>query len=172
MNAFILMVPLLLIRFGLLGMIGKAALRRASVFAPLEGGERFAYFLYQASNVIIIFYPLFLKIETKQPSLIIGLIIYILGVLVMVISTISFANPNHDGLNVNGIYRFSRNPMYIAYFVYFLGCVVLTSSILLFLTLLAFQISAHWIILSEERWCIKKFGRQYVNYMNRVNRYF
>jgi protein-S-isoprenylcysteine O-methyltransferase Ste14 len=37
--------------------------------------------------------------------------------------------------------------------------------------LIFFQISAHWIILSEERWCIKKFGEEYIKYMNRVRRY-
>lgn len=172
MNAFLLVVPLLLIRFGLLGMIGNSALRRASFFAPLEGRERVAYFFYQASNLIIILYPLFLKIQTKLPNLFIGLLIYVLGIVALVISTIAFANPNQSGLNVNGIYKVSRNPMYVAYFIYFLGCVVLTNSILLLIALLIFQISAHWIILSEERWCIKKFGSKYVSYMNRVNRYF
>lgn len=33
------------------------------------------------------------------------------------------------------------------------------------------KISAHWIILAEERWCIKKFGEEYKNYMNKVRRY-
>ncbi|WP_442911269.1 methyltransferase [Lachnoclostridium sp. An196] len=29
--------------------------------------------------------------------------------------------PDENGLNTNGIYRFSRNPMYVAYFVCFTG---------------------------------------------------
>ena len=70
-----------------------------------------------------------------------------------------------------GIYRFTRNPMYVAYFVYFLGCVILTHSLILFLILMVFQISAHWIILSEERWCIRQFGDEYIKYMNKVRRY-
>lgn len=172
MNAFLLMVPLLLIRFGLLSIIDKSALRRASYFAPLEGGERVAYFFYQASNLIIVLYPLLLNIQTKPPKFIVGLLIYILGVGILTISTIAFAKPDQKGLNANGIYRISRNPMYIGYFIYFSGCAVLTNSLLLFISLLIFQVSAHWIILSEERWCIKQFGSNYVSYMNRVNRYF
>ncbi|ASA26475.1 methyltransferase family protein [Paenibacillus donghaensis] len=172
MNAFILVIPLFFIRFGLLGMINKSALSRAAFFAPLEGGERVAYFFYQVSNFFIFLYPLFLKIQTKPPKFFIGLFIYILGIVVLIISTIAFAKPNRSGLNANGIYKVSRNPMYIGYFMYFLGCAVLIHSMLLFITLLIFQISAHWIILSEERWCIKKFGSEYVSYMNRVKRYF
>lgn len=172
MNAFILVIPLFFIRFGLLRMIKKAALSRAAFFAPLKGGEKVAYLFYQASNAFIILYPFFLKIQTKPPKFFIGLFIYILGIVILIISTIEFAKPNQSGINVNGIYKVSRNPMYIGYFMYYLGCAILLHSMLLFLILLIFQLSAHWIILSEERWCVNKFGSEYVSYMNRVRRYF
>ena len=38
--------------------------------------------------------------------------------------------------------------------------------------LACFQGSAHWIILAEERWCLKNFGESYRQYMRRVHRYF
>ncbi|HQO42689.1 MAG TPA: methyltransferase, partial [Bacillota bacterium] len=69
------------------------------------------------------------------------------------------------------LYRISRNPMYIAYFICLLGCVLISKSWALFTLLIVFQISSHWIILSEERWCIKKFGEEYMRYMNKVRRY-
>ena len=75
-------------------------------------------------------------------------------------SVSSFAKPAKNGINLKGLYRISRNPMYVSYFIYFLGCVLLTQSLLLLAILVAFQISTHWIILSEERWCIKKFGEK------------
>ena len=87
------------------------------------------------------------------------------------IATMNFAFPNVEGLNTNGLYYFLRNPMYIAYFVYFLGTSLLTQSGILFVILVFFQISAHWIILSEERWCIEKFGNSYKEYMDKVPRY-
>lgn len=44
-----------------------------------------------------------------------------------------------------------------------------------FLVLLAvvmvFQVSAHWIILAEERWCMEKIGTAYGQYMKEVRRY-
>nr|WP_319489297.1 methyltransferase [uncultured Caproiciproducens sp.] len=172
MNAFLLMVPLFLIRFGILGIMNKDALRRAALFAPLEGNEKIALVLYQLSNIFIILYPLFLKVQVNPPLFIIALLIYILGISVLTISTANFAKPKQSGINVKGIYAISRNPMYIGYFLYFLGCVLLTHSILLFLSLLIFLISTHWIILSEERWCLDKFGSEYINYMNKVRRYF
>ncbi len=171
MNAFLLVLPLLLIRFGLLGMQGKSALSRAALFAPLEGGEKAAYYVYQLSNVFIMLFPLFLKVQTSSPLFIAGLFFYVLGMVVLVSSTLAFAKPNQSGLNVNSIYKLSRNPMYIGYFIYFVGCALLMHSIILFIAVFIFQLSAHWIILSEERWCRSKFGSQYTHYMKRVRRY-
>lgn len=38
--------------------------------------------------------------------------------------------------------------------------------------LAVFQISAHWIILAEERWCRQQFGAAYIRYREKVGRYF
>lgn len=147
MNGFLLLIPFLLIRFGVLNLLNKDGLKRAAFFAPLMGTEKTAYWFYA------------------------GLAIYALGIVLCLASVFNFANPAGNGINVKGLYRFSRNPMYVAYFICFLGCVLLTQSLLLFIILLIFQISAHWIILSEERWCIKEFGEEYKSYMNKVRRY-
>ncbi len=171
MTALLLMIPLFLIRFGLLRMVNTNALNRAAFFAPLKGKEKTAYLFYQISNVFIILYSFLLKIQTETSLFFIGLFVYILGIGILTVSTINFAKPKQNGVNMNGLYKISRNPMYIGYFVYFLGCVLLTHSIVLLLSLLVFQISTHWIILSEERWCINKFGSEYINYMDKVRRY-
>ena len=171
MNAFLLIVPLFLIRFGLLGIMNQEALRSAAHFAPLEGGEKTAFWFYELSNAVLILYPLTLKVQAGKPGFFTGLAVYLLGVAVLAVSTVQFARPGQDGLNTGGIYRVSRNPMYVGYFIYFLGCVILTRSLPLLLSLLVFQISAHWIIRSEERWCKEKFGDAYLNYMKRVRRY-
>lgn len=44
-------------------------------------------------------------------------------------------------------------------------------SLVLLAIVLVFQITAHWIIRSEERWCIKQFGAEYIQYMEKVRRY-
>lgn len=171
MNAFIILIPFLLIRFLLLGILNKEALVRAAKFAPLIGKEKIAYFFYQISNIGLFIYLFFLKITSDQHWLFVGLIIYGLGVILCIASVYNFAKPNDHGINMNGLYRVSRNPMYVSYFIYFMGCVLLTQSLILLLLLFVFQIAAHWIILSEERWCVRKFGDEYSNYRNKVRRY-
>ena len=171
MSAFLTLIPLVLIRFGFLSILSKGALKRAAFFAPLIGKEKAAYWFYQISNILFFVYLCFLKITTDPNWLYTGLVIYGFGVLLCLGSVSNFARPAENGINVKGLYRFSRNPMYVAYFIYFLGCVLLTQSLILLALLIVFQISAHWIILSEERWCVKKFGEEYINYMNKVRRY-
>jgi Putative protein-S-isoprenylcysteine methyltransferase len=171
MNAFLMVIPLLLIRFVLLGLLDKEAVKRAAYFAPLVGNEKVAYWFYQLSNILFFVYLFLLKITTNQNWLITGLVLYGVGVLLCLVSTLNFAKPVGTGINLNGLYKVSRNPMYVGYFVYFLGCVLLTRSLLLLVLLLVFQISAHWIIRSEERWCIEKFGEEYRSYMSKVRRY-
>lgn len=61
--------------------------------------------------------------------------------------------------------------MYAAYFVYFMGCVLLTRPPVLF-GAAVFQISGHWLILAEEAWCTERFGQAYTQYMREVRRYF
>lgn len=171
MNALVTLIPFILIRFGLLSILDKGALKRAAFFAPLIRKEKVAYYFYQIANILFFVYLCFLKITTTPYWLYTGLVIYGFGLLLCLISVVNFAKPAENGINLKGFYRISRNPMYVAYFICFLGCAVLTQSFILFVILLVFQISAHWIILSEERWCIKKFGNEYINYMNQVRRY-
>ncbi len=171
MSAFWILLPLIFIRFGLLRILDKESLRRAAFFAPLIGKEKVAYIFYQLSTSLIFIYLCFLKINTDQRWLYIGLLTYGLGILLCFISTWDFAKPSEKGINLKGLYLISRNPIYIAYFIFFMGCVLLTQSLILLGIVIAFQISAHWIILSEERWCIQKFGDEYINYMKNVRRY-
>lgn len=171
MNAFLLLVPILLLRYGLLSIISKEALKRASFFAPLKGREKIAFWIYQFATILIFIYLLLLKIKIGTVWFYIGLVIYSIGVVLFTISIISYVMPKANGINMNGLYQLSRNPMYVSYFVYFLGCVILTNSWILLALLIVFQISSHWIILSEERWCIENFGEEYKKYMNRVRRY-
>lgn len=168
----LLLIPFFLIRFGLLAVLNKDAVRRAARFAPMERRERPAYWAYQLSNAAILLSLFFLTPQTAPPALFwAGAAVYGLGTILLAIAMVNFAAPAADGMNKRGLYRVSRNPMYLAYFLFFLGCALLTQSPVLLGFVLVFQISAHWIILAEERWCIQTFGQAYLDYMHNVRRY-
>ena len=171
MNGAILLIPLFLIRYGLLALINKMALPRAAYFPPMQKTEKVMFYIYQISTILILIYMFFLNITVTDIISKIGLGVYALGVVSFAAATVSFAKPSAGGINQYRLYRLSRNPMYVAYFIYFLGCVLITRSILLLILVCAFQIAAYWIILAEERWCSQTFGDEYTKYMNKVRRY-
>ena len=171
MSAFVTVIPIIIIRYALLNILNKEALTRAASFAPLVGKERIAYWVYQVTTLFIMVDLILLKIRIDSDWFYIGVVIYGFGLVLYAISMAGYAKPKANGININGIYRISRNPMYIAYFISLLGGALMTESWMLFMLLIVFQVSSHWIILSEERWCISKFGEEYVRYMDKVRRY-
>ncbi len=171
MNAGFTVMPILLLRYGLMAMIDRKALRRAAYFAPMVGREKFAYFIYQLTGLGSIVYLFFLTVKTDNSLFYAGLGTCVVGTLLYAIAIVHFAKPKKSGINIGGLYRVSRNPMYVAYFLCFLGCALMTRSMILLAVHLAFQISTHFIILAEERWCEKEFGEEYREYMRKVRRY-
>lgn len=171
MSAAILLIPFVLIRHVLLGLQNPKALRRAAYFPDRLGIERIFYWIYQICSILLILGLFILKVNLIFPWFYLGVITCGLGILLCIFAIIDFAKPQENGFNQNGVYRLSRNPMYIGYFIYFLGCVFITVSWFYMAVLVLFQLSAHFIIRSEERWCVKSFGDEYVNYMKKVRRY-
>ena len=171
MNAADLLIPFVLIRYGLMRLLGGDAFRRAAHYPESPGVEKAFHSIYQASSLLLLFLPFFLKADMSSRWLIPGLIVYCLGLSVTVMASINFSRPQAGGFTMDGIYHFSRNPMYVGYFLYFLGCVLLTKSWALLVVLAIFQFSTHYLILSEERWCLEKFGDAYRQYMEAVRRY-
>lgn len=171
MSGAVLLISFIVIRFGVLALFGASPVRRAAFFAPLLKSERIPYLFYQFSNIGIFVCILFLKVRPETRFFGVGAAVYILGNAVLLWSIICFAKPSESGFNKNGIYRYSRNPMYTAYFLFFIGCVMLTGSPILLGLTAVFILSTHTIVLSEERWCAERFGEEYDVYLKSVRRY-
>lgn len=170
MNGLWLLVPFLLVRFG--PLLSREAAGRAARFAPMEGGERVAYWVYQLSTGALFLCLPFLSVG-PAPALPFwaGLACYLSGLALCAASIAAFSAPSDGGLRTGGVYRLSRNPMYVSYFLCFAGMALMTRSAALLGIALVFQISGHWIILAEERWCAETFGEDYRRYAERVRRY-
>lgn len=137
----------------------------------MVGIEKTMYVIYQLFTLVIIIATFFIKVKINKNIFIAGLLVYIAGNILFILSTYSFEIYSMSGVSKKGMYKISRNPMYLSYFIYFLGIVLITKSIVLFIMVIIFQISSHWIILSEERFCLEEFGKEYTEYMDRVRRY-
>ena len=71
-----------------------------------------------------------------------------------------------------GPYRFSRNPIYLAFVVFQLGLALLVNSLCLVITLLpAFGLMAFVVIPREERYLMERFPVEYAAYRASVRRW-
>jgi protein-S-isoprenylcysteine O-methyltransferase Ste14 len=74
-------------------------------------------------------------------------------------------------LRVNGLFRFSRNPMYLGVYATLLAAVLYTLNPVVLLVA-AFVIAVHHrIVLAEEEHLRGVFGQEYADYCSRVRRY-
>jgi len=81
------------------------------------------------------------------------------------------------GVTAIGIYRLSRNPMYVAIFIMLAGLCLMAWQASPLTGLLAVVVSlwnmgaTHWAILTEERFLSEKYGEDYLSYKRSVRRY-
>lgn len=77
-----------------------------------------------------------------------------------------------SSLVVSGIYRFTRNPMYLAFLLGLLGWAIFLSNALAFFLLPAFIVYMNrFQIEPEEQALARLFGEQFVAYKSRVRRW-
>lgn len=119
MTAFYLLVPFLFIRFIFLSLLDRKATGRAAHFAPMQGKEMIAYYLYQLSTLMLMVVPFFLKVSLSlSPFFYLGLGVYFLGSLLLILVMKDFAKPDEKGLNTKGLYALSRHPMLYCLFCF------------------------------------------------------
>ena len=109
-------------------------------------------------------------------TFLIGLSAFIFGIILNVIAMYSFVCFT-GSVNTGGMYRYSRNPMYIGGFFFIFGLNLMGWSIsimnIVFVILSVFWMAGiHWSVLLEESFLEDKYGETYQEYKQKVPRYF
>ena len=110
-----------------------------------------------------------------------GFLVFVGGFLIMLICIISFAVKGRGTLSpadptkklvVTGLYRYSRNPMYIGVVMILTGEAIFFQSVSLWIYLLLVNIGFNiFILLHEEPRLQKDFGEEYKKYCQKVRRW-
>ena len=177
----VLPVIFLIILFG-----GGALFRRKNI--DMDGKPPINKALFYASkySIIILWGAMVLQSWGISIALIeipvfitgIALILWISGFLLLFLGRFELGNsfrlgtPQEDtSLKVSGLYRFSRNPMYLGVYGTVLASVLYTlNPVVIFLGVCVIAIH-HKIVLAEEEYMEKAFGQEYREYSRRVRRY-
>ncbi|MFH0875524.1 MAG: isoprenylcysteine carboxylmethyltransferase family protein [archaeon] len=120
-----------------------------------------------------------MRITNLPYSLFYGSLFFIaVGTAIFLISSINLGKSLCVGIpeektsfKKNGLYKFSRNPLYLGFYLIVLSSVVFTlNPIVFFLGIYSIFIH-HLITLAEENFLKKRFGNEYINYCKKVRRY-
>ena len=130
------------------------------------------FFLAKTTNTLTMHYD-------SRTTQWVGIVLYALGLIIVILgffglgSSVSVGLPEEQTkLKTGGIYKFSRNPMYLGGFVCCAGSCFYSIHILnIILFAITFSIH-HTIVLKEEQFLEKRFGNSWLGYMKKIRRYF
>ena len=72
----------------------------------------------------------------------------------------------------DGIYKYSRNPIYLSGFILFIGISLIVNSLILMILIIPlFFVIREGVVKREENYLERKFGQDYLNYKSSVRRW-
>ena len=120
-----------------------------------------------------VIYSIFLPLRLGTTWFYVGLPITLVGLIMLLAVWVKFATAIvDDELITTGLYRYSRHPMYISWFLMNIGLGIACASWLFLLLSIASMLFAHIRFAGfEERLCLEKYGDAYRGYMDGTPRW-
>jgi protein-S-isoprenylcysteine O-methyltransferase Ste14 len=170
MNAWMLCIPFLLPAF-FIGAMRKDIAKRMSDMTGYDIKEKFFTISASLAPYPFMAVTAWTPFTTLKPFFCAGIILYCIGIAGFYSTIFVFANTPPNKPLSTGVYRFSRNPMYISSTLIFFSICLATANLLLLSYLIMLSVLQHFMILAEERACMEKYGMVYHEYTRNVPRY-
>jgi protein-S-isoprenylcysteine O-methyltransferase Ste14 len=119
----------------------------------------------------VLIYSIFLPLKLGTTWFYIGLPVTLLGLVTRAIVLINWATTPPNKPIIMGLYRYSRHPMYLTDFLFFLGLGIATASWIFLLFSFLWLATNSALGNLEEKDCLEKYGDAYREYMNRTPRW-
>jgi protein-S-isoprenylcysteine O-methyltransferase Ste14 len=124
-------------------------------------------------------FPLDLVLVDTTPVKIIGISLICLGLVIYIAAWVSLSNAWRIGqdhelkgdLIRKGIYRISRNPMYLFYDLYFVGTFMINGALIFLIMSVLLIITLHYLIIQEEKYLNLNYGESFITYAYQTRRY-
>jgi protein-S-isoprenylcysteine O-methyltransferase Ste14 len=174
-NAWILMVLLLAASFLPLYIDNQKVEKRSEGEPPWSELSRTSKMTLVITHMTImpftLIYSIFVPLKLGTFWFVAGLPIYILGLVMVLLVSVSFSTaPLGEPLS-KGVYAISRHPGYFGFFLALLGIGLAGASWVFLLCALVSIVTWNFGVVEEERFCLEKYGDGYREYMNRTPRW-
>jgi len=142
-----------------------------SQLSTMSRTERITLYSSKAIYIPAFIYSIFLPLKLGTAWFYVGLPITLIGFIAGVIVILNWATSPRGEPVTNGLYRYSRHPMYVTAFVFFLGVSIATASWVFLLFNILLIASSFYFAPLEEQSCLEKYGDAYREYMDRTPKY-
>ena len=163
---------LIFILSSMITLFSRGCWRRAVSAPKLFGKEKIIYYTWILINFFVFFYSIFVPIIVESIWSILGLVVFILGLIMNLKAGYDYRGTPKDQLITKGIYKISRNPDYFSAFLMYMGMGLIGAAwpmlILAILHLLFYQITTKY----EERMCVEIWGEEFKKYKKKVAKNF
>ena len=168
-NAWILIIPLIL--FWICGVKFLFSKRMPETAPPSERKNKILSYLLVILMFVSFIYSIFMPLKLGTIWFYIGLIVYLAGLVLIAITMINFASTPMNKPVTEGVYRYSRNPMFIGWFLLYFGIAIACISwVYLVITVLFILITAY-LSPFEEAITLGHYGKAYKEYMKRTTKW-
>ena len=174
-NAWIFMIFLIAASY-LPSLIDKEKMRMRMEEEPSWSElNKITKIVFVITHIIILpftlIYSIFLPIKLGTLWFFAGLPIYLLGLVMVLLYSISFSTAPLGKPLSKGIYAISRHPSYVGSFLGFIGIGIVCASWVFLLLGLSWIVSLHFGVIEEELILLEKYEDAYREYMEHTPRW-
>jgi protein-S-isoprenylcysteine O-methyltransferase Ste14 len=169
-NAWVLVIPILIISFSDMGVTASRESGKAGDFKLTRKENRITYVVF-LPMVVSWVYAVFLPLQLGTLWLYSGLIMCLFGMIFTSVAILNFATSPKNKVITKGLYRFTRNPTYVGVILMQIGLGIACSSWLYLLLTVVLVILLNANLSAEERYCLYMYGDDYRKYKNKTPRW-
>jgi len=171
-NAWIFM-SVFILQMLVIMLLGKRVWAKSSLPSDFKRGklEKSMPIIGNGVWLLATLYSIFLPLRLGTLWFYTGLAVFLVGLIILVIATVTFATAPAEKPATKGAYSFSRHPLYLAMLIIYIGTGIAGASWLFILLGIA---NIFWIrteAIAEERYCLARYNKEYREYMNKTPRW-
>jgi protein-S-isoprenylcysteine O-methyltransferase Ste14 len=169
-NAWILTIPILIVSFSDMGVTASRESGKAGDFQLTRKENKTARAVF-LPMVVSWVYTVFLPLQLGTIWLYSGLIVCVFGMIFTSTAITNFATSPKEKVITKGLYRFTRNPVYVGMILMQIGLGIACASWLYLLLIVVLIVLLNANLSGEERYCLYRYGDDYLKYKSKTPRW-